>query len=59
MKALLLQDKNKWTEMKVEEIEKPLPNKGEVVVEVHAVDLIQWIIKRLLMEILIGHILTF
>ncbi|MDP9724905.1 NADPH:quinone reductase-like Zn-dependent oxidoreductase [Priestia aryabhattai] len=39
MKALLLQDKNKWTEMKVEEIEKPLPNKGEVVVEVHAVGL--------------------
>ncbi len=39
MKALLLQDKNKWKEMKVEEIEKPLPNKGEVVVEVHAVGL--------------------
>ncbi|MGI1812206.1 zinc-binding dehydrogenase [Priestia sp. TGN 0903] len=39
MKALLLQDKNKWTEMKVEEVEKPLPNKGEVVVEVHAVGL--------------------
>jgi NADPH:quinone reductase len=39
VKALLLQDKNKWTEMKVEEIEKPLPNKGEVVVEVHAVGL--------------------
>ncbi|MGG3605723.1 zinc-binding dehydrogenase [Priestia megaterium] len=39
MKALLLQDKNKWTEMKVEEIEKPLPNKWEVVVEVHAVGL--------------------
>jgi hypothetical protein len=29
VKALLLQDKNKWTEMKVEEIEKPLPNKGK------------------------------
>ncbi|MGG0462882.1 zinc-binding dehydrogenase [Priestia aryabhattai] len=39
MKVLLLQDKNKWKEMKVEEVEKPLPNKGEVVVEVHAVGL--------------------
>ncbi|WP_394218495.1 zinc-binding dehydrogenase [Halobacillus trueperi] len=39
MKALLLQDKNQWKEMKVEEVEKPHPQKGEVLIEVHAAGL--------------------
>ncbi|UPM52516.1 zinc-binding dehydrogenase [Gottfriedia acidiceleris] len=39
MKALLLKDKNLWTEMKIEEIEKPTAQKGEVVVEVAAAGL--------------------
>ncbi|MEE6450795.1 zinc-binding dehydrogenase [Gottfriedia acidiceleris] len=39
MKALLLKDKNLWTEMKIEEIEKPTAQKGEVVVEVVATGL--------------------
>lgn len=39
MKALLLQDKGQWKEMKVEEIQTPKPGKGELLVEVHAVGL--------------------
>ncbi|MEC3883272.1 zinc-binding dehydrogenase [Halobacillus sp. HZG1] len=39
MKALLLHDKNKWKEMKVEEVERPHPQKGEVLIEVHAAGL--------------------
>lgn len=39
MKALLLKGKNEWKNMKVEEIETPSPNKGEVMVEVHAAGL--------------------
>lgn len=39
MKALLLKGKNEWKNMKVEEIETPSANKGEVVVEVHAAGL--------------------
>lgn len=39
MKALLLQDKGQWKEMKVEEIDTPKPRKGEILVEVHAVGL--------------------
>ncbi|WP_258871377.1 alcohol dehydrogenase catalytic domain-containing protein, partial [Halobacillus trueperi] len=39
MKALLLQDKNQWKEMKVQEVEKPYPKKGEVLIEVHAAGL--------------------
>ncbi|WLR49338.1 zinc-binding dehydrogenase [Halobacillus litoralis] len=39
MKALLLQDKNQWKEMKVEEVEKPHPRKGEVLIEVQAAGL--------------------
>jgi NADPH:quinone reductase-like Zn-dependent oxidoreductase len=39
MKALLLQDKGQWKEMKVEEIQTPKPGKGEILVEVHAVGL--------------------
>lgn len=39
MKALLLNDKGLWKEMKVEEIETPVPQKGELLVEVHAVGL--------------------
>lgn len=39
MKALLLKDKNMWREMKVEEIETPIPASGEVLVKVHAAGL--------------------
>ncbi len=39
MKALLLQDKNKWMEMKIGEVETPKPQKGEILVEVYAVGL--------------------
>ncbi|RLQ96661.1 zinc-binding dehydrogenase [Falsibacillus albus] len=39
MKALLLNDKGLWKEMKVEEIEAPKPNEGEILIEVHAVGL--------------------
>ncbi|MED1205798.1 zinc-binding dehydrogenase [Heyndrickxia acidicola] len=39
MKALLLKGKNEWRTMKVEEIDRPRPQKGEVVGEVHAVGL--------------------
>jgi NADPH:quinone reductase len=39
MKALLLKDKGLWKDMKVEEIETPSPQKGELLVEVHAVGL--------------------
>ncbi|REJ10101.1 zinc-binding dehydrogenase [Halobacillus trueperi] len=39
MKALVLQGKNQWKEMKVEEVEKPQPQKGEVLIEVHAAGL--------------------
>ncbi|MGR9048891.1 zinc-binding dehydrogenase [Halobacillus faecis] len=39
MKALLLHDKNQWKGMKVEEVEKPHPQKGEVLIEVHAAGL--------------------
>lgn len=39
MKALLLQEKNQWQNMKVEEIDTPKPGKGEILVEVHAVGL--------------------
>jgi NADPH:quinone reductase len=39
MKALLLKDKGSWKDMKVEEIETPSPQKGELLVEVHAVGL--------------------
>lgn len=39
MKALLLQDKNKWMEMKIGDVETPKPQKGEILVEVYAVGL--------------------
>ncbi|MDM5315217.1 zinc-binding dehydrogenase [Fictibacillus sp. b24] len=39
MKALLLQDKNMWREMKVSETEKPVPGPGEVLVKVKAAGL--------------------
>lgn len=39
MKALLLNGKNEWKNMKIEETEKPTPQKGEVVVEIHAAGL--------------------
>lgn len=39
MKALLLQEKGKWQEMKVHEVDIPTANRGEVLVEVHAVGL--------------------
>ena len=39
MKALLLKDKNMWREMKVEEIETPIPGNGEVLVKVYAAGL--------------------
>lgn len=39
MKALLLQDKGKWKEMIVGELQTPKPRKGEILVEVHAVGL--------------------
>ncbi|MBY0011800.1 zinc-binding dehydrogenase [Paenibacillus typhae] len=39
MKALLLQEKGKWNEMKVSEISTPEPAAGEVLVEVHAAGL--------------------
>ncbi|SDJ77639.1 zinc-binding dehydrogenase [Salimicrobium halophilum] len=39
MKALLLEDKNQWKDMKVQETETPRPEKGEVLVEVHATGL--------------------
>ncbi|MGR3765712.1 zinc-binding dehydrogenase [Rossellomorea sp. NS-SX7] len=39
MKALLLKDKGLWKDMKVEEMEKPAPGDGELLVEVHAVGL--------------------
>lgn len=39
MKALLLQEKGKWNEMKVSEISAPEPGSGEVLVEVHAAGL--------------------
>ncbi|HYK74111.1 MAG TPA: zinc-binding dehydrogenase [Pseudoneobacillus sp.] len=37
MKALLLQDKGLWKEMKIEEVDMPKPGNGELLVEVHAV----------------------
>lgn len=39
MKALLLQEKGEWKEMRVSEINSPAPDKGEILVEVHAVGL--------------------
>lgn len=39
MKALLLRGKGQWNEMEVGEIEKPIPGKGELLVEVYAVGL--------------------
>ena len=39
MKALLLKEKGQWKEMKVEDIQKPQPREGELLVEVHAVSL--------------------
>ncbi|MEM1506049.1 zinc-binding dehydrogenase [Domibacillus sp. 8LH] len=39
MKALLLQEKGKWKEKRVSEINPPAPDKGEILVEVHAVGL--------------------
>lgn len=39
MKALLLKDKGLWKDMKVKEMETPSPQKGELLVEVHAVGL--------------------
>lgn len=39
MKALLLQEKGKWREMQVSEIDPPAPKKGEILVEVRAVGL--------------------
>lgn len=39
MKALLLREKGQWKEMKVEDIQKPEPQEGELLVEVHAVGL--------------------
>lgn len=39
MKALLLQNKGLWKEMKVEEIGTPQPGAGELLIEVHAVGL--------------------
>lgn len=39
MKALLLEDKNMWREMKVSETEKPAPGPGEVLVKVKAAGL--------------------
>lgn len=39
MKALLLHNKGQWKEMQIEEFEKPVPGKGELLVEVHAAGL--------------------
>ncbi|MBM7705036.1 zinc-binding dehydrogenase [Metabacillus iocasae] len=39
MKALLLHEKNEWSHMKVENIETPQPQAGEVLVDVHAISL--------------------
>ncbi|OOE14278.1 zinc-binding dehydrogenase [Fictibacillus arsenicus] len=39
MKALLLEDKNMWREMKVSETEKPAPGSGEVLVKIKAAGL--------------------
>ncbi|KMK91896.1 zinc-binding dehydrogenase [Rossellomorea marisflavi] len=39
MKALLLKGKNQWEEMKVEEVDRPSPGKGEILVEIHAAGL--------------------
>ncbi|AQX54400.1 zinc-binding dehydrogenase [Priestia flexa] len=39
MKALLLHEPNTWREMKIEEIEKPVAKRGEVVVKVEAASL--------------------
>ncbi|GEN54337.1 zinc-binding dehydrogenase [Halobacillus faecis] len=39
MKALLLKGENQWKEMKLQEVEKPHPQKGEVLIEVHAAGL--------------------
>ncbi len=39
MKALLLQEKGKWNEMTIHEIETPVPGTGQILVEVHAVGL--------------------
>jgi NADPH:quinone reductase len=39
MKALLLNDKEQWKEMKEEEFDTPVPEAGEILVEVHAVGL--------------------
>lgn len=39
MKALLLQEKGKWKEMRVNEVDIPNAAKGEILVEVHAVGL--------------------
>lgn len=39
MKALLLEEKGSWKEMKVQDIETPTPGPGEVLVKVHAAGL--------------------
>lgn len=39
MKALLLEGKGLWEEMKIGEAEKPKPQKGEILVKVHAAGL--------------------
>ncbi|MDG4657134.1 zinc-binding dehydrogenase [Ectobacillus antri] len=39
MKALLLHEKGQWKDMKIEEVSTPTPQKGEVLVEVHAAGL--------------------
>ncbi|WJV31069.1 zinc-binding dehydrogenase [Rossellomorea sp. AcN35-11] len=39
MKALVLKDKGLWKDMRVEEVETPSPQKGELLVKVHAVGL--------------------
>lgn len=39
MKALLLKDKGQWENMQVEEVERPAPQEGEILVEVHAAGL--------------------
>lgn len=39
MKALLLREKGKWKDMKVEEVETPNPGPMEILVEAYAVGL--------------------
>lgn len=39
MKALMLEDKNMWREMKVQETEKPSPGPGEVLIRIKAAGL--------------------